>query len=110
VLGSATGRWLLEPHALAAAELAVAAARGAAEVAVIDRTFISGGERWIIDYKTGGVPADVDASALQQLAEAHRPQLARYSALFDAEALPQRWAIFFTDLESPALVELPPRP
>jgi ATP-dependent helicase/nuclease subunit A len=110
VLDSQVGRWLLAPHPQAAAELALAAAgpgKAAAEVAVIDRTFVIDGERWIVDYKTGAVPAGSDASALTRLAEAHRPQLARYGALFAAEARPQRWAIFFTDGISPALVELP---
>ena len=64
---------------------------------VIDRTFIDAGDRWIIDYKTMRI-AESDTPIEQQLrakAEAYKPQLQRYAALFAKEGLNIRTAIFF---------------
>jgi ATP-dependent exoDNAse (exonuclease V) beta subunit len=64
---------------------------------VIDRTFIHGGERWIIDYKTLGMGELEQNSekALQKKAESYKPQLERYAALYAHEGLNIRTAIFF---------------
>jgi len=103
-LDCATGRWLLADHPQAGAEQAWSSRDGEDTVNhVIDRTFVTDGVRWIIDYKTVRLPA----SALAQRAEEYRPQLERYAGLFAAEALPLRMAIFFP-LQG-ALIELPRR-
>lgn len=101
VLASPAGRWLLEPHPQAAAELALKASAG---IAVVDRTFVIDGERWIVDYKTGVIADSSSIDELKRQAEIHRPQLERYAALFAAQALPLRLAVFFTDIAK--MVEL----
>ncbi|HEX8989357.1 MAG TPA: UvrD-helicase domain-containing protein [Rhodocyclaceae bacterium] len=93
-LASEAGRWVLQPRAGAAAELALMA-RGDAgiEMRVVDRCFVDGGERWIVDYKTAAI--DGDDFALGLHAETYRAQLESYARLFAAEGLPLRLAVFY---------------
>ncbi|MDR0777246.1 MAG: UvrD-helicase domain-containing protein [Azonexus sp.] len=92
-LASPTGRWLLAGHAEAGAEQAWSSrdADGNVTHHVIDRCFIADGCRWIVDYKTVHLPDD----ELAARAEAFRPQLERYAALFADDGLPLRLAIYF---------------
>ncbi|MCL2344424.1 MAG: UvrD-helicase domain-containing protein [Desulfobulbus sp.] len=92
-LASPTGRWLLAAHADAGAEQAWSSLDGDGNVAhhVIDRCFIADDCRWIVDYKTVHLSAD----QLAARAEAFRPQLERYAALFAGTGLPLRLAIYF---------------
>ena len=100
-LASESGRWLLADHPEAAAEQAWSSALtpvanqgelpNAAVNHVIDRIFVAEGCRWIIDYKTVRQP-EVE---LAQRAEAFRPQLERYAALFHDDSRPLRMAIYF---------------
>jgi len=91
-LASESGRWVLAEHPEAAAEQAWSSAgENAAVNHVIDRIFVADGCRWIIDYKTVRLPE----SALAQRAEAFRPQLERYAALFKDDSRPLRLAIYF---------------
>ena len=101
-LDSEVGRWLLADHAEAGAEQSWSSASDQTAVNhVIDRVFVSGGYRWIVDYKTVRLPEE----ALPARAESYRPQLERYAGLFADERLPLRLAIFFP-LQG-CLVELP---
>jgi ATP-dependent exoDNAse (exonuclease V) beta subunit len=94
-LGSAEGRWVLQARPTAAVELAlVRADGGGTSTHIVDRTFIEDGVRWIVDYKTARV--DGDEAALRAHAAHYREQLDRYAALFAAEGLPVRTAIFYT--------------
>lgn len=105
-LESAEGQWVLQPHEQAAVELALVQLAGdEAKKHVVDRTFIEHGTRWIIDYKTAELDADISTQALLQAAEAHRAQLETYAALFAQENLPIRCAIFFMNIGR--LVALP---
>ena len=85
---SQDGQWVLSPHPHARSEWAQAtpAEQGSA-VHIIDRTFVSDGTRWIIDYKT----TTDGHTAQQQWAE----QLERYASLFGTNA-PIKMAIFST--------------
>ena len=58
----------------------------------VDLTFTERGVRWIIDYKLN---TQTETADLSQLAQQHRPQLARYAALFKDEGLPIKTAVFF---------------
>ena len=104
VLADEAGRWILAGGSNAASEFGVSGiVDGAIHSFRFDRTFEHGGDRWIIDYKTG--PVRPGAQPLQQLVARHRPQLDRYRAL--AENLydqPVRTALYLTAL--PRLVEL----
>ncbi len=106
-LASPIGRWILARHPEGAAELALSS-REEGDVVhhVVDRCFVSGGHRWIVDYKTLRMPAAVPADLIPHAAE-HRAQLARYAALFavpgNASALPLRTAVYF--IEQDVLIE-----
>jgi ATP-dependent helicase/nuclease subunit A len=82
-LADERGRWLFDPrHTEAQSELALSGVRGTHIVnAVIDRTFVADGTRWVVDFKTsphegGDVAAFLDAEAVR-----YTPQLARYAHL-----------------------------
>ena len=62
-LESPDGLWVLGPQSDAAAELALARvdAGGTVQVRVVDRCFVASGCRWIIDYKTVDLGAEVDS-------------------------------------------------
>ena len=96
-LASPDGQWVLRPRADAGAEMAIArvGAGGTAETRVVDRSFVEDGVRWIIDYKTADLGVDVDSARLAAHAARYRPQLESYAALFAAEGLPQRLAVFY---------------
>jgi ATP-dependent helicase/nuclease subunit A len=99
VLASETGRWILGPHDEAHAERALSsrgADGGAPARHIVDRTFVSGGQRWIVDYKTVRCNADDARSWLRDHAAAnYRDQLRRYAGLFAGEGLALRTAIFY---------------
>lgn len=89
-LASADGQWLLQAHSQGATELSLMQlTHGMVKHHIIDRTFVDQGIRWIIDYKLTATAADA------VLTPAHSAQLARYAALFSAEGLPIKSAIFF---------------
>jgi ATP-dependent exoDNAse (exonuclease V) beta subunit len=96
-LASADGQWVLRRHTDAAAELALArvGAGGAAETRVVDRCFVENGVRWIIDYKTVDLGENADSARLAAHAVRFRCQLESYAALFTAERLPHRLAVFY---------------
>ncbi|HEU5136277.1 MAG TPA: UvrD-helicase domain-containing protein [Steroidobacteraceae bacterium] len=82
-LADERGRWLFDPrHTEAQSELALSGVRGTDIInAVIDRTFVADGTRWVVDFKTsphegGDVAAFLDAEAVR-----YTPQLARYAHL-----------------------------
>ena len=93
-LGSEAGRWVLSDHPGGAAEQAWSSKNlvdGGVVQHVIDRVFVAGGCRWVVDYKTVRLPD----GALEVRAESHRPQLERYAGLFQGESMPVRIAIYF---------------
>ena len=90
-LTSETGRWLLAEHP-GGAEQAWSSRDGEMMTRhVIDRVFVADGVRWIVDYKTVRVPPE----ELPARAEAFRPQLERYAALFAGDPLPLKLAVWF---------------
>ena len=107
-LDSRDGRWVLDEREGGAIELALAARSQdavAARIAthIVDRSFVEGGARWIIDYKTASVEGG--EAELAAHAERYRPQLTRYAGLFADEGLPLRLAVFYAAIGR--LVELP---
>ncbi|TQV81280.1 AAA family ATPase [Exilibacterium tricleocarpae] len=110
MLADATGRWLLDPdHKDSACELPLyQTSADRQRLFIIDRTFIDGGYRWIVDYKSsepaaGETQADFIAAAL----DTYRSQLEGYGELFyRGHAEPVRLALYFPLLQ--CLAELPP--
>jgi ATP-dependent exoDNAse (exonuclease V) beta subunit len=95
-LNSKVGQWLMADHLQSAAEEAWSSlGQNGTSNHVIDRTFVFENQRWIIDYKTVRLANGVGRDALATRAESFRPQLQRYSNLFQSDALPLRTAIYF---------------
>ncbi len=98
-LADPRGRWILAAHEDARCEWALAGVIGSIPVsAVIDRSFIDGSTRWIIDYKTAE-PADGETLAdfLDRQQEHYRPQLEGYAGLLAAldPGRPVRLGLYF---------------
>jgi len=85
VLADQRGRWLLSSQTEGACELPLSGfVNGALVNAVVDRTFVADGERWIVDWK-GGYHAGGGLKAfLAAEADRHRAQLRLYGRLFSA--------------------------
>jgi hypothetical protein len=63
----------------------------------MDRTFVDDhGDRWIVDYKTGGHEGGDSEAFLDREQERYRAQLERYAALMMArDARPVRLGLYF---------------
>jgi ATP-dependent exoDNAse (exonuclease V) beta subunit len=74
------GRWLFEAsHSEAQSELALTGVRGAGIVnAVIDRTFVADGVRWVVDFKTSPHEGGDREAFLDSEAARYTAQLTRY--------------------------------
>jgi ATP-dependent exoDNAse (exonuclease V) beta subunit len=100
-LSSEKGRWLLSAHRDADCEYAVTAViDGEPRSLVLDRTFVSDGERWIVDYKTSSHAGGDLEGFLRNEAKRYEVQLARYrEALALTESRPIRTALYFPLLD-----------
>ncbi len=85
------GQWLLDAnHAAGASELAITHKQGSQinlklRENIVDRTFIEGGTRWIVDYKSSEPSVgQTSADFIAQEVNAYKNQLARYKACFAA--------------------------
>jgi len=80
MLGDDRGRWILQNHDQDYCELALGyEAEGKACQAVVDRTFVSDGTRWIIDYKSSSpAPGETVADFLHKESLEYRQQLEKY--------------------------------
>lgn len=95
-LTSEDGLWVLKARDHAANELAIESLhQQAIEKKVIDRTFVEGGIRWIVDYKSVDLDQGISASALQAIAEQYHEQLEGYAQLFAYEGLSIQKAVLF---------------
>lgn len=99
LLGDPRGRWLLADHGDGGAELELGYREdtGAARVAIVDRTFVAAGVRWIVDYKLAEPGAGESLPAfLARQRERYAAQLARYARLFCGQGDEQvRTALYF---------------
>lgn len=93
------GRWLLDPqHSESACEMPLQYWQAnQLRESIVDRTFVDGEIRWIIDYKTSEPVAGQSVEEfVTQETEAYRPQLARYRRCFaDMENREIRTALYF---------------
>jgi len=104
-LASEQGRWVLQDRPSAASELAIEfTSSKTVSKRIVDRTFIEGDVRWIIDYKSVELDDNTSASALLAIAKQYQAQLAEYAQLFKHEGLPVKQAIFFSSIGQ--LIEL----
>jgi ATP-dependent exoDNAse (exonuclease V) beta subunit len=108
-LNSEQGRWILERHSEANAELSMVQFQQAeVKTYVIDRTFIESKAgtkiRWIVDYKTVMLTSETSQSALLAIANQHSAQLGIYAQLFKDEGLEIRQAVFFLSIGKLVLI------
>ncbi len=91
------GQWLFAAaHEDARAEWALAGVQdGAVAHVTLDRTFVSEGVRWIVDFKTGRHEGAEPEAFLDRERERYRPQLERYAAFVrELDARPIRLALY----------------
>ncbi|TNE80651.1 MAG: DNA helicase UvrD, partial [Gammaproteobacteria bacterium] len=99
-LSDATARWILDrSHSQSACEYALAYSdlSGESRTAIVDRTFVCDGTRWIIDYKTSS-PASGESveQFLAHQRKQYREQLDHYARLFEKlEDRPVKCALYF---------------
>ena len=98
-LASERGRWILGAHSEQSCELPLTGiVHGNLIHAVIDRTFVADGCRWVIDYKTSA-PREGEKviEFLNREAEHYRNQLNTYAQLLalQSDRLPIRAALYF---------------
>jgi ATP-dependent exoDNAse (exonuclease V) beta subunit len=97
------GRWLFDPaHRDARSEWALAGLDdGAIEHVVIDRTFVAGDTRWIVDFKTSTHEGGDVLAFLASERQRYSDQLARYGRMVRAlgETKPIRLALYYPLIE-----------
>ncbi len=97
-LADPTGRWILSAHERGESEMAVTALLdGELVEGRIDRTFVSDGVRWIVDYKSARHEGGALESFLDAECERYRGQLDAYKRLLAGfeEGLPVRAGLYF---------------
>lgn len=93
------GRWILAAHEQHACEFPLTGlVSGKIVHAIIDRTFIADGYRWVVDYKTS-TPQECETIDVffAREAEKYKKQLNTYAQLFQLldENIPVRMALYF---------------
>ena len=98
-LASRRGQWLLDGHSESSCELPLTGiVRGKLIHAVIDRTFVADGCRWVIDYKTSAPGRDeTEVEFMNREAEHYREQLVTYTQLLTlrSDDFPVKGALYF---------------
>jgi ATP-dependent exoDNAse (exonuclease V) beta subunit len=92
------GQWLFDlSHVDAVSEWALAGEdQGAVVHVTLDRSFVSGGVRWIVDFKTGRHEGANTNAFLDREVERYRPQLERYARIVRAiDSRPIRLALYY---------------
>lgn len=100
-LASEQGQWILKPRKESACEYTLTAVLdGQVRNMVLDRTFVEGDERWIIDYKTSSHSGGDLESFLANEKERYSAQMERYRrAMSLTETRPIRIALYFPLLD-----------
>jgi ATP-dependent helicase/nuclease subunit A len=98
--GDARGRWILAAHDEAHCEWAIQGVTAAGlRQAIVDRSFVEQGVRWVIDYKTGRHEGAGPDAFVDQQVETYRGQLEAYAELLAGLApLPVRCGLYFPAL------------
>ena len=94
------GRWILSVHEDGEREYALSAiVDGKLRRMVLDRTFVDGGVRWIIDYKTGTHEGGGRDPFLDNEQERYRQQLEGYASVMRrVDSRPIRLGLYFPSL------------
>ena len=91
------GRWILSQHEDDEREYALSAVvEGRVRRFVLDRTFVDGGKRWIIDYKTGTHAGGSPGSFLDNELLRYRAQMERYAKVIQSmDSRPIHLGLYF---------------
>ena len=101
IVGDDRGRWILSRHQDDQREYALSAVvQGRVRRHVLDRTFVAGGTRWIIDYKTGTHSGGSPEDFLDNEQARYRTQLESYGSLIRSmDSRPIRLGLYFPMLQ-----------
>ncbi len=91
------GRWILDAHAEARSEFEISGVlEGEVRRLKIDRTFVEGGVRWIVDFKVTDIGGGAKNEFLQKQVEKYRPDLDRYAQVMQKlDPRPVRAGLYF---------------
>lgn len=100
-VGDDRGRWILSRHQDDRREYALSTVvQGRVRRHVLDRTFVAGGTRWIIDYKTGPHAGGSPQDFLDNEQARYRAQLETYAGLIRSmDSRPIRLGLYFPMLQ-----------
>ena len=100
-VGDDRGVWILSQHEHDEREYALSAVvEGRVRRFILDRTFVDGGTRWIIDYKTGTHTGSVLDRFLENEQARYRAQLEGYASVIQTlDARPIRLGLYFPMLQ-----------
>ena len=110
VLTDIKGRWLLSSdHFQAESEAPYTGVfKGQLQDVVIDRTFVEGSSRWIVDYKSSiPVENEDESEFVARQVNQYTPQLLKYSKLLATKGLAIRTALYLTALPKFVEIKLP---
>jgi ATP-dependent helicase/nuclease subunit A len=97
---SRRGRWILEPHEDAHSEYAITGVvDGEVVRGLVDRTFIDGGVRWVIDFKTSEHQGGSLETFLDEQQRRYRDQMGRYARILEPLGNPVRLGLYFPLLD-----------
>ncbi len=100
IRASRRARWILQPHEDAHAEYAVTGVvNGEVVRGLVDRTFVDGGIRWIIDFKTSAHEGGNLSAFLDEQQRRYRDQLERYAKILAALGNPVKVGLYFPLLD-----------
>jgi len=100
IQASTRGRWILEPHQDSGSEYAVTGVvDGEVVRGQVDRTFVDGGVRWIIDFKTSTHEGTGLEGFLDEQQRRYRDQMERYARILEPLGLPVRLGLYFPLLD-----------
>ncbi len=100
-LADERGLWILSRHHDDQREYSLSAVvQGRVRRHVLDRTFVAGGTRWIIDYKTGTHTGGSPEDFLDNEQERYRAQLESYASVIRSmDSRPIRLGLYFPTLQ-----------
>jgi ATP-dependent exoDNAse (exonuclease V) beta subunit len=103
-LNDRNGQWILKDHAKSASEKSITYIKsdGSFGTSIIDRTFVSNGVRWIIDYKLSKPNNDESFADFEnRQLDLYTAQLSHYASLYgQISTEPVKCALYFPKLGS----------
>jgi ATP-dependent exoDNAse (exonuclease V) beta subunit len=103
-LNDRNGQWILKDHAKSASEKSITYIKsdGSFGTSIIDRTFVSDGVRWIIDYKLSKPNNDESFTDFEnRQLDLYTAQLSHYASLYgQISTEPVKCALYFPKLGS----------